>query len=68
MADDKDKAWIEVQKKAFTHWVNTTLEARHKSITNSIEVDLADGVLVIDFVELLIGNTKSISSLQTTAL
>lgn len=57
MADDKDKAWIEVQKKAFTHWVNTTLEARHKSITNSIEVDLADGVLVIDFVELLIGNT-----------
>jgi len=28
--DKQDVAWIEVQKKAFTHWVNSYVEKRNK--------------------------------------
>lgn len=52
-SEAKDKAWEEVQKKAFTHWVNTILEKRAKKVVNSLEDTLSDGVTVIDFVELL---------------
>eukprot|EP01120_Amphizonella_sp_Union-15-10_P014836 TRINITY_DN736_c0_g1_i1.p1 TRINITY_DN736_c0_g1~~TRINITY_DN736_c0_g1_i1.p1 ORF type:complete len:559 (-),score=148.97 TRINITY_DN736_c0_g1_i1:74-1750(-) len=48
----KDKAWENVQIKAFTHWVNTMLEKRGKKITSLAE-GFADGVTIIHFVELL---------------
>eukprot|EP01120_Amphizonella_sp_Union-15-10_P014839 TRINITY_DN736_c0_g2_i5.p1 TRINITY_DN736_c0_g2~~TRINITY_DN736_c0_g2_i5.p1 ORF type:complete len:562 (-),score=126.73 TRINITY_DN736_c0_g2_i5:57-1742(-) len=48
----KDKAWENVQIKAFTHWVNTTLEKRGKKITSLAEA-FADGLTIIHFLELL---------------
>lgn len=49
----KDKAWEEVQKKAFTHWVNTFLEKRAMKIQKSLSEDFADGVTIINFLEVL---------------
>eukprot|EP01120_Amphizonella_sp_Union-15-10_P001807 TRINITY_DN1194_c0_g1_i1.p1 TRINITY_DN1194_c0_g1~~TRINITY_DN1194_c0_g1_i1.p1 ORF type:complete len:462 (-),score=140.78 TRINITY_DN1194_c0_g1_i1:77-1387(-) len=51
----KDKAWEEVQKKAFTHWVNTLLEKRAMKIQNSLSEDFADGITIIAFLEVLLG-------------
>jgi cortexillin 1/2 len=55
MAEDlnaKDQAWQSVQKKAFTHWVNTVVEKRAIKI-ETLETSMADGVTVIHFIELL---------------
>lgn len=38
--------------KAFTHWVNTVLEKRAQKIT-SLDGDFADGITIVNFVELL---------------
>eukprot|EP01121_Diplochlamys_sp_Union-15-3_P012915 TRINITY_DN3938_c0_g2_i1.p1 TRINITY_DN3938_c0_g2~~TRINITY_DN3938_c0_g2_i1.p1 ORF type:complete len:432 (-),score=103.08 TRINITY_DN3938_c0_g2_i1:37-1332(-) len=51
----KEKAWEEVQKKAFTHWVNTLLEKRSMKIQHSLAEDFSDGITIINFVELLAG-------------
>lgn len=50
---DKDRAWEEVQKKAFAHWVNTVVEKRAIPKIEALEVSFADGITVIHFVELL---------------
>jgi cortexillin 1/2 len=52
--DIKDKAWEEVQKTAFTYWVNSYLEKRGKKIQVSLEEDFSDGVTLIDFLEPLV--------------
>eukprot|EP01121_Diplochlamys_sp_Union-15-3_P011802 TRINITY_DN3456_c0_g1_i1.p1 TRINITY_DN3456_c0_g1~~TRINITY_DN3456_c0_g1_i1.p1 ORF type:complete len:439 (+),score=104.80 TRINITY_DN3456_c0_g1_i1:50-1366(+) len=49
----KEKAWVEVQKKAFTHWVNTFLEKRAMKIQKSLVEDFSDGITIINFLELL---------------
>lgn len=53
MSSDKDRAWEEVQKKAFTHWVNTVLEKRQVEKVTELTVQFADGLTVVHFVELL---------------
>jgi cortexillin 1/2 len=52
----KDRAWEEVQKTAFTYWVNSYLDKRGKKISSpqALEEDFSDGVTVIDFIELLL--------------
>lgn len=52
MAEDKDKAWELVQKKAFTHWVNTIVERRAIKVEN-LEDSFSDGITIVNFVELL---------------
>jgi len=49
-----DKKWEEVQKKAFTHWVNTQLAKRDCSIED-LETGFVSGVNLITFVEILSG-------------
>lgn len=53
MSVDKDRAWEEVQKKAFTHWVNTVLERRQIEKVLDITQSFGDGITIIHFVELL---------------
>jgi len=48
------KKWEEVQKKAFTHWVNSTLAKRDASIED-LETGFASGVNLITMVEVLSG-------------
>eukprot|EP01123_Difflugia_compressa_P008927 TRINITY_DN2832_c1_g1_i1.p1 TRINITY_DN2832_c1_g1~~TRINITY_DN2832_c1_g1_i1.p1 ORF type:complete len:555 (+),score=128.45 TRINITY_DN2832_c1_g1_i1:162-1826(+) len=48
------KKWEEVQKKAFTHWVNTQLAKREASITE-LETGFITGVNLITLVEVLSG-------------
>jgi len=52
MSGDKDRAWEEVQKKAFTHWVNTILDRRAMKI-DDLQKQFADGITIVHFVELL---------------
>jgi cortexillin 1/2 len=51
--EERDKAWEGVQKKAFTHWVNTVLDKRGLKIEN-LEDSFADGLTIVNFVELLV--------------
>lgn len=52
--DIKDKAWEEVQKTAFTYWVNSYLDKRGKKIQTSLQEDFSDGITIVDFVEPLV--------------
>jgi len=57
MADTQaNKKWEEVQKKAFTHWVNSQLGKRNESIDN-LETGFVSGVHLIHLVEILTGKT-----------
>jgi len=49
-----DKKWEEVQKKAFTHWVNSQLGKRDESIEN-LETGFVSGLHLITLVEILSG-------------
>lgn len=44
--------WIEIQRKAFTNWVNATLKESGQQITDLFR-DLDDGVVLIKLLEAL---------------
>ena len=46
------KKWEEVQKKAFTHWVNTQLAKRDLNV-DTLREGFADGVKLIYLIEIL---------------
>jgi len=50
--DVKEKGWETVQIKAFTSWLNGYLAKRDMQITD-ISRDMADGIKLINFLELL---------------
>jgi cortexillin 1/2 len=52
--DIADKQWVEIQKTAFTYFVNSYLQKRGKHIKVSLEEDFSDGLTIIDFIELLV--------------
>jgi len=54
MATAAAKKWEEVQKKAFTHWVNSQLAKRNESI-DDLETGFSTGVQLITLVEVLSG-------------
>jgi cortexillin 1/2 len=56
MADKKDKGWELVQIKAFTSWLNSLLMKRNMEVKN-VKTELDDGVKLINFLELLSGQT-----------
>jgi len=54
MASGAAKKWEEVQKKAFTHWVNSQLAKRDESIEN-LQEGFQSGVQLVTLVEVLSG-------------
>jgi hypothetical protein len=57
MADaDGQPAWVRIQKKTFTRWCNNYLTQRSLGI-NDLQVDLQDGVLLHNLLEIL-GNEE----------
>ena len=52
----QDKGWVGVQIKAFTAWLNQTIAHRPSlpQVTD-ISKDLSDGIILINFFELLAG-------------
>jgi hypothetical protein len=53
--DEQNHHWIGVQKVAFTRWSNSYLKSRSLLIED-LSVDLADGVVLINLLEILTGN------------
>jgi filamin len=53
-----DPAWVKVQEKTFTRWVNTYLVERMLKV-NSLQTDFADGILLINLLEII--SSKSFS-------
>lgn len=52
----QDKGWIGVQIKAFTAWLNQTIAHRtNLPKVTDISKDLRDGVIIVNFFELLAG-------------
>lgn len=49
-----NRTWVDVQKKTFTGWANNFLKERILKI-NDIGTDLADGVLLINLLEIISG-------------
>jgi len=49
---NKERGWERVQIKAFTSWLNSILTGRNLNVED-IQTDLADGVKLINFLELL---------------
>ncbi|KAI7583236.1 hypothetical protein D0869_04087 [Hortaea werneckii] len=47
-----DQAWVKVQVKTFTKWLNNKLTARNVQV-NDIVTDLSDGVILIHLLEIL---------------
>jgi len=47
-----DPKWVQVQKKAFTRWMNQYLSERMLSVED-IQTDLCDGVLLINLLEVI---------------
>jgi len=47
-----EKEWEQIQKKAFTHWINSVLEKRNETIV-SIEDEFKTGVKLLIFLEIL---------------
>eukprot|EP01123_Difflugia_compressa_P012558 TRINITY_DN5412_c1_g1_i1.p1 TRINITY_DN5412_c1_g1~~TRINITY_DN5412_c1_g1_i1.p1 ORF type:complete len:467 (+),score=123.00 TRINITY_DN5412_c1_g1_i1:85-1485(+) len=47
-----EKEWEQIQKKAFTHWINSILERRNQTIS-SIEEEFKTGVKLLIFLEIL---------------
>ena len=52
-----DKAWIYVQKKTFTNWVNDKLKATQSQVKD-LEYDLKDGVVLITLLQVLVPGKK----------
>lgn len=52
MASQDNPAWVNVQKKTFTRWANNFLKERQLKI-NEMGTDLADGILLINLLEIL---------------
>jgi hypothetical protein len=48
----RDRSWIDVQKKTFTRWSNNFLMRRKMKI-NDLQTDLADGLYLINLLELI---------------
>jgi filamin len=48
--------WVEIQKKTFTRWANTFLKERLLKV-DDLGKDLADGVLLINLLEIISGKT-----------
>ncbi|KAI8144724.1 actinin-like protein [Fennellomyces sp. T-0311] len=48
-----DKAWEAIQKKTFTKWVNTKLDMGHVPHIQDLSNDLANGVRLIQLVEII---------------
>ncbi|KAI7053447.1 hypothetical protein KC319_g22841, partial [Hortaea werneckii] len=46
-----DQAWVKVQAKTFTKWLNNKLTARNVQV-NDIVTDLSDGVILIHLLEI----------------
>jgi len=53
MAELKDKSWEIVQQKAFTAWMNETLSQRNANLRVDDLYELADGVKLATFLEIL---------------
>jgi cortexillin 1/2 len=52
----QDKGWVSVQIKAFTAWVNQTIAHRSSLGTiTDLSKDFRDGVILVNFFELLAG-------------
>jgi len=49
-----DKGWVLVQIKAFTAWINQTLQTRSMRV-DDLSADLQSGIILINFFELLSG-------------
>lgn len=52
-----DTSWIVVQKNTFTNWCNDRLKATSVKISD-LEVDLQDGLALIQLLEVLSKRTK----------
>ena len=50
----RDRRWVIVQEKAFTHWANETVKKRNLEVTN-VSKDFNTGIILINFFELLSG-------------
>ncbi|KDN41246.1 hypothetical protein K437DRAFT_238436 [Tilletiaria anomala UBC 951] len=53
---DLDRGWEEVQAKTFTKWLNTKLAVRDIPPMTSLVRDLADGVLLVQLMEIMGGD------------
>lgn len=51
-----DQKWVEIQKKTFTRWANTFLKERMMKV-DDLEVDLCDGVNLINLLEIISSKT-----------
>jgi len=51
----KESTWVRVQELAFTAWMDETLKKRNMEVKD-LSVDLADGLRLINFFELLCGH------------
>lgn len=47
------KAWVQVQKKTFTRWVNVQLSERMKKVTELIDGGLDDGIMLCNLLEVI---------------
>ncbi|KAK0546612.1 alpha-actinin [Tilletia horrida] len=50
---DQDREWEEIQAKTFTKWLNTKLESQRIPPMNSLTTDLADGVKLLQLMEIM---------------
>eukprot|EP01127_Copromyxa_protea_P005746 TRINITY_DN15608_c0_g1_i1.p1 TRINITY_DN15608_c0_g1~~TRINITY_DN15608_c0_g1_i1.p1 ORF type:complete len:536 (-),score=205.38 TRINITY_DN15608_c0_g1_i1:54-1640(-) len=51
-AEDKSEKWVQAQRKAFTHWVNTCLKVREERV-ETLEEGFNNGLRLIALVEIL---------------
>jgi len=49
---DQDEKWVQAQRKAFTHWVNSCLRAREEKV-ETLEEGFNNGLRLISLVEIL---------------
>ena len=52
-----DRAWVDVQKKTFTNWVNDKLKESDKQV-EEIKEDLKDGIALITLLQVLAPGKK----------
>jgi hypothetical protein len=50
--EDKSEKWVQAQRKAFTHWVNSVLKAREERV-ETLEEGFHNGLRLIALVEIL---------------
>ena len=50
--------WAEVQKAAFTDWINSTLRDRDVKVDVDLYTELSDGIILFNLLEVSVKNWK----------